>query len=174
MVSGSIYFVYMPLLMSTRKQAQKPTHQTTKDLESPVKTQEDADVSVLYGPAGMQSGDILKHVVVEVNPGICGFDCRVTAEPAGRRAARTVVQESGCPMIRKFSDDLGEVTLQELFVPLTRNRIFRGAEKAGCHLACPVPSAVVKAAEACLELALPKAVTFAISVTSPQSETPGD
>ena len=98
----------------------------------------------------------MQDMVVKVIPGICGFDCSVKAERSGKRSARITITESDCAMIQKLSDLLFEITLQDLFVPLTKNLIFMAAEQAGCHLACPVPVAVVKASEVALELAVPK------------------
>ncbi len=63
-------------------------------------------------------------------------------------------------MIMELAEFVREVTMQDIFVPLTQNSIFIHAEKAGCHLACPVPVAVVKAAEASLVLALPKNISM--------------
>ncbi len=98
----------------------------------------------------------MKAVFINVNPGICGFDCKIQAEQSGKRAARVAITGSDCTMIQKLSENLPEIHLQDLFVPLTRNLIFIGAEKAGCHLACPVPVAIVKACEVALGLAVKK------------------
>jgi len=40
-------------------------------------------------------------------------------------------------------------------MPMTRNPVYIAAEQSGSHPSCPVPAAVLKAAEAALELALP-------------------
>lgn len=104
----------------------------------------------------------MDSVVVEVNPGICGFDCRVIAKPAKKRTIKISVKGSGCSMIQEVGNTLDEITMQDLFVPLTKSKIFISAEKAGCHLACPIPMAIAKAAEVALELALPKDVSIRI------------
>lgn len=59
------------------------------------------------------------------------------------------------------------MTLKELFMPLTKNPVYIAAEKAGCHPSCALPVAVIKAVEAALEMALPKAVRITFSA-SPQ------
>jgi len=105
-----------------------------------------------------KNGGDMEKVRIFVNPGICGFDCKVVAETSGKRKARVEIAESGCAMIRQYSEDLPDLGLQDIFVPLTKNVIFIAAEKAGCHLACPVPVAVVKACEVVLGLAIPKDV----------------
>ncbi len=40
-------------------------------------------------------------------------------------------------------------------MPMTRNPVYIAAEQSGSHASCPVPAAVLKAAEVVLELALP-------------------
>ncbi len=102
----------------------------------------------------------MKKICLDVDPGICGFTCRIVATCSDKRTAKTEIVGSGCSMIQQLTEMIGEVTMQDIFVPLTQNKIFLGAEKAGCHLACPVPSALVKTAEAALTLALPKDVVF--------------
>ncbi|MDZ7695505.1 MAG: hypothetical protein U5R49_00790 [Deltaproteobacteria bacterium] len=42
----------------------------------------------------------------------------------------------------------------------TKNPVFLCAERARCHVACPIPVSVVKAAEVALGLALPKDATL--------------
>jgi hypothetical protein len=95
-------------------------------------------------------------VVIGVNPGVCGFDCKVTAERSEKRSARIKITGSDCTLIQKLDGRLQDISLQDLFIPLTKNPIFMAAEGAGCHLACPVPVAIVKACEVALELAVPK------------------
>lgn len=51
---------------------------------------------------------------------------------------------------------LTELSLRDLFLPLSRNPVYQAVEKSGCHLSCPIPMAIIKAAEVALELALPK------------------
>lgn len=107
----------------------------------------------------------MAQVVVTVNPGVCGFDCQVTAERSDKRNARIKITESDCTMIQKLAEAVREISLQALFVPVTKNLIFIAAEKAGCHLACPVPVAVVKASEVALGLAVPKKVSIRIKTS---------
>lgn len=102
----------------------------------------------------------MKTFCLDVDPGICGFICKVKSTCEDGKKARIDITGSGCTMIQELAGLVSEITFQEFFVPLTQNKIFAGAEKAGCHLACPVPVAVVKASEAALTLALPKDVTM--------------
>ena len=102
----------------------------------------------------------MEKVTVSVNPGICGFVCKVTATRQSRRVATVEIAGSGCKMINKLSESLPEITLVDLFKPHTKNEIFKNTEQARCHLCCPVPIAIIKASEVVLELALPQDVTI--------------
>ena len=102
----------------------------------------------------------MKTFYLDVEPGICGFACKIKATSEDKKIAQIEITGSGCSMIQELAGMVSEVSFREMFVPLTRNLIFVSAEKAGCHLACPVPVAVAKAAEAALVLALPQDVTM--------------
>lgn len=95
-----------------------------------------------------------ESVRVRVDPGICGFECTIEAGKEGRTVRLSI--QSDCEQIKKLASLLGPLSLKDLFVPLSKNIIFLSAETSGCHLACPVPWALVKAAEVALGLALPK------------------
>jgi len=93
-----------------------------------------------------------------VDPGICGFICSILAWKEGKEVKFDI--QSECGQIKKLAGTLGPITLKDLFVPLTRCPVFRSAEVSKCHLACPIPSALVKTAEVVLGLALRKEVTI--------------
>ena len=63
-----------------------------------------------------------------------------------------------------------DMTLKELFLPLTRNPVTIAAEKSGCHPSCAIPSAVLKAVEVAMDMALPKDVALKFS---PGTESEG-
>ncbi len=102
--------------------------------------------------------DGAEPVRIRVDPGICGFECAVEAAKEGRTVRFGI--QSDCEQIKKLASLLGPVSLKDLFVPLSKNTIFLSAEASKCHLACPVPWALVKAAEVALGLALPKEATL--------------
>jgi hypothetical protein len=103
-------------------------------------------------------GDGPESVRVTVEPGICGFTCSIRAWKEGTQVTFDIRSE--CDQIKKLAVELGPVKMKDLFVPLTRSPFFLSAEKSKCHLACPIPSALVKTAEVVLGLALPKEVTI--------------
>ena len=95
---------------------------------------------------------------VTVNPGICGFTCHVKARKIEKKIVALEIAESECNQIQQFSGHLSKITLRELFVPVTKNPVYLSAEKSGCHPSCPIPVAVLKAAEVAMEMALPRDV----------------
>jgi hypothetical protein len=99
-----------------------------------------------------------ESVRVIVDPGICGFACTIRACKEGKLVKFDI--QSECGQIKKLAGTLGPITLKDLFIPLTKSPFFLTAEAARCHLACPVPSSLVKTAEVVLGLALPREVTI--------------
>ena len=66
------------------------------------------------------------------------------------------ISESECQQIQQFSELLGKLTLREVFAPITSNPVYLAAQQSGCHSSCPIPAAVLKAAEVAMEMALPR------------------
>ena len=91
-----------------------------------------------------------------VDPGICGFICSISAWKEGTQVRFDI--ESECDQIKNLAKHLGPIKMKDLFTPLTKSPFFLSAEKSKCHLACPIPSSLVKTAEVVLGLALPKEV----------------
>jgi hypothetical protein len=110
----------------------------------------------------------MESIRIKVEPGICGFSCQVEARQKDKHCAIVEITGSECELIQKLAENIKEVTLHDIFVSHTRNPVFKAAELAGCHLTCPVPVAVLKAAEVALELALPKKAS--ISFVQPEKK----
>jgi len=91
-----------------------------------------------------------------VNAGICGFTCRIKAWKIDKRTVGLEISESECQQIQDYSELIRQLTLREVFMPATRNPVYLAAEQSGCHASCPVPVAVLKAAEVAMEMALPR------------------
>jgi len=98
----------------------------------------------------------METICITVEPGICGFCCQVQARQQNKQCASVKITGSQCKLIQKLTENLKEVSVRDIFAPHTSNPVFKAAEQAGCHLTCPIPVAVMKAAEVALELALPK------------------
>ena len=95
-----------------------------------------------------------------VNAGICGFTCRIEAWKIDKGAVGLEISESECKQIQRFSDLVPKLTLKEVFMPVTRNPVYLAAQQSGCHASCPIPMAVLKAAEVAMEMALPRDVSI--------------
>ncbi len=93
---------------------------------------------------------------VSVTAGICGFAWCIKAWKIDNSAVGLEITGSECQQIRQLSERLSQLTLQEIFAPVTRNPVYLAAEQAGCHPSCPAPAAVLKAAEVAMEVALPR------------------
>lgn len=106
----------------------------------------------------------MDDVCVNVDPGICGFSCLIRARLNGKNKVMLEISESDCEQVQRLSDILREITLQELFSPLVSNRVFISAGQAGCHTACPVPVAVVKASEVAMGMAVPREVRISFQL----------
>ncbi len=98
-------------------------------------------------------------VLLSVSPGICGFNCSISTIKAERRSVKVEIL-SDCEKIRKLADEVKLVGLRDALAPFSKNPVYMAAEKSGCHVSCPVPSAILKACEVALDIALPKEVKF--------------
>ena len=107
------------------------------------------------GPKEDREADV---ACVDVNPGVCGFRCRVKVKRLDRRSAEIEIFGSECKQIQRLAKRLNKLSLRELFMPLTKNPVYVAAEASGCHPSCIIPAAVLKAAEAAMEMALPRPV----------------
>ena len=107
-------------------------------------------------PLSAQNGidDPSTTTCVSVDAGICGFTCRIKALKIDKRTVGLEISESECQQIQDFTERLSQLSLNEIFMPLTRNPVYLAAEKSGCHPSCPIPAAVLKAAEVAMEMAL--------------------
>lgn len=104
----------------------------------------------------------MSKVQATVNPGICGFATKVTADcEDGQTAA--VSLETECPSLAPMAEKLGEVdAFAACFGKIADSAVYQIANDYCAHTACPVPCAVVKAVEAAAGLALPADVSIAI------------
>jgi hypothetical protein len=112
-------------------------------------------------------------VSVMAEPGICGFPCTIAARVSGHRKVTVTISGSECRQIQKLSGCLPEMSLKELFLPLTRNPIYHAAEKAGCHSSCVLPAAILKAVEVAMGMALPKDAGIQFHVEKQATGGPG-
>jgi hypothetical protein len=103
--------------------------------------------------------------IINVDPGICGFRSRFEVFLMEKRTVSLNLIESECEHIQCLIGLLEKVSLREMFYPITENPFYTSAQRAGCHPACPIPSALVKGAEVVLDLALPRNISIEFEQT---------
>ena len=99
---------------------------------------------------------------VEVSPGVCGLQTTIEAQSDDMYdVALEIVSE--CERVRRMAEELVSVSaLSELRQALPETAVYQAAGRAGLHVSCPVPSAVLKAVEVAAGLALPADVQIVI------------
>jgi hypothetical protein len=97
---------------------------------------------------------------IAVDPGVCGFTCVIRVKQLDKRLVAIEIAESECEQIKKLDGRLETISLRELFTPLTQNPVYKAAQACGCHASCAIPSAVLKAAEVAMGMALARPVRF--------------
>ena len=101
----------------------------------------------------------MPEVTLNVEAGVCQFKTVVIANMDDEMNI-TYRIKSGCPAVREMAKSLGPIPLFEaIAMPFTDNSVYKVCS-ALQHVACPVPCAMVKAAEAAGEMALKKPVSF--------------
>ena len=92
---------------------------------------------------------------VKIVPGICGFTVTVSAvKEKDKKVSITVDTE--CEMVNKMAEDIQTLGLTAAFSGHLNNPVYRSAAQHLKHVACPVPSGILKALEVELGLCLPK------------------
>ena len=83
---------------------------------------------------------------VIVNSGACGYSVTITAKKSKDNTI-VVALDTECVMVKKMLED---IAVLDRFAPLTgfqNNPVYRSAAKHLKHVACPVPSGILKALE---------------------------
>lgn len=100
------------------------------------------------------------EVTLNVDAGVCQFKTVIIATMNDSMEIEYRIK-SGCAAVREMAKTITEPipVFDAIAMPFVENAIYA---KCGClsHAACPVPCAMVKAAEAAGELALKKPVSF--------------
>lgn len=97
-----------------------------------------------------------------MDAGICGFTAIIKAEKTGKNRVRIKVF-CPCEMIKGMDRELRQINVtSDVFLKISDSVVYQLASKHIRHTACPVPAAILKAAEVEMGLALPKDVTMKI------------
>jgi len=95
---------------------------------------------------------------VYVEPGICGSCATIDARRDGQKDVQIRIQ-SGCEKVMAFGRCLGNLSFFDILPrALNESTIYEKAGQCELHGSCPIPCAVMKAAEVELELAMKKEV----------------
>jgi hypothetical protein len=99
---------------------------------------------------------------VEILPGICGLKTKLVLTADEEQIVQVEI-ESECPYITAMQKDLKDLDgYSECFAKYSSSTVYSTAEKNIKHLACPVPTAIIKGMEVACGLALPRNVTLII------------
>jgi len=99
---------------------------------------------------------------VEISPGICGLKTKLIITADEEQIVQVKI-ESECPHIAAMQEELKDLDgYSECFARYRSSTVYTAAEKNIKHLACPVPTAIIKGMEVTCGLALPKNVTLVI------------
>jgi hypothetical protein len=95
---------------------------------------------------------------VTVEPGICGLCATVDAKRSGQGEVQITI-ESDCEKVMALGRCLDKVGLVDVLGrAMNQSAVYEKAGRCELHGSCPIPCAVMKAAEAELQLALKKQV----------------
>lgn len=83
---------------------------------------------------------------VIVSPGACGFTVAITAEK-GKDKKVLIALDTACEMVQKMLADIATVDQRVTLTGFRDNPVYQSAAKHLKHVACPVPSAILKAIE---------------------------
>lgn len=96
---------------------------------------------------------------VVVNSGACGFTVTITAEQ-GKEKRIAISLDTACEMVQKMLPDIADMDRRISLVGFRDNPVYRSAAKHLKHVACPVPSAILKAIETEAGMNVPKDATI--------------
>ena len=94
---------------------------------------------------------------VVVNSGACGFTVTVKAEK-GKERTISLSLDTACEMVQKMLSDIATVDRMAALAGFADNPVYQSAAKHLKHVACPVPSAILKAIETEAGMNVPKDV----------------
>jgi hypothetical protein len=96
---------------------------------------------------------------VVVNPGACGMPATIEVRKKDTKTY-TLKISSDCKMVVKLGKEVPELTMMDAFRRIQNNPVFIKGAACLKHVACPVPSAVLKALEVEAGLNVPKDVSI--------------
>lgn len=99
---------------------------------------------------------------VTVQPGICGYVVSISAKKKeGKKVLISLDTE--CETVLKMLDEIVVLDRKDALTGYLQNAVYQSAARCLQHVACPVPSGIIKALEVELGLCLPKEVKITFS-----------
>ena len=99
---------------------------------------------------------------VEILPGICGLKTKLKLTADEEQTVQVEI-ESECPYVTAMQNELKDLDgYSECFAKYSSSTVYTVAEKYIKHLACPIPTAIIKGMEVACGLALPRNVSLVI------------
>ena len=107
---------------------------------------------------------------IEVYAGVCGHSAVIDVTKVDDTHVQVVIT-SACDEITAMNPDLARVQWKgkghEVFKRMTESAVYQSAARHIRHTACPIPTAILKAIEVEVGIALPKDVTITFSSPAP-------
>lgn len=94
---------------------------------------------------------------VKVDPGQCGMAAVIEVKQTAKGSFELRII-SDCEMVRKLSGEVPTLTLADAFSKFSENKVYVKGTRCLRHVACPVPSAILKALEVEAGLGVPRDV----------------
>ncbi|MBI2977135.1 MAG: hypothetical protein HYZ35_06885 [Chloroflexi bacterium] len=114
---------------------------------------------------------------VEVFAGVCGHSAIIDVTKVDAAHVQVVIT-SACEQITDMNPDLARVQWKgkghEVFKRMTESAVYQSAAQHIRHTACPIPTAILKAIEVEVGIALPKDVTITFSSRAAGDAPTGD
>jgi hypothetical protein len=104
---------------------------------------------------GIRIEDKRHMTTVIVNSGACGFTITIKAKK-GKEKKIDLSLDTACEMVQKMLADIATVDHRVTLIGFRDNPIYLSAAKHLKHVACPVPSAILKAIETETGMNVPK------------------
>lgn len=105
-----------------------------------------------------------------IHPGACGMEVTVEVEKKEGKTF-TVRITTECQMVQKLGKEIPELTMMDAFKKFQDNPVYKKGATCLRHVACPVPSGILKALEVEAEVNLPRDVSITFVKTEKDTGT---
>ncbi len=106
------------------------------------------------------ANDGSEKVTMSIDPGVCRFKTKIITRYTDGEVRYEIA--SDCPHVKKLGAEMKEglSPMDALRMPFSANPIYERCGACLAHSACPIPSALIKSAEAAAGLGLKRNVKF--------------